>query len=200
MKNFAHYLAESEKTFDYRIKFVGDLPDGFLSLFREQLKKFDPKSISDTKTTPVLSRPEGFAAYPNERVTMMDVVLRYPANRQQVAQIVDLLGVCEDRMQINDLHWSEGMDQEVLGIEQQGSPLLMTDYPADTKEQKALIKDYTAVGKDHEVVKNSAAAAEWTVAGGPTKPAETTNDLPMGVKSPMTAIKRPPRPATGFRK
>jgi hypothetical protein len=200
MKNFATYLAESEKTFDYRIKFVGDLPENFLKDFKEQIKKFDPKTVSEVKTTPVLSQPQGFENYSNERVTMMDVVFRYPANRQQVAQMVELLGMCEDRMQINELHWQEGMDAELLGIEDQGSPLLLTDYPADTKQQRDLKKDYSAVGKEHEVVKNSAAAAEWTVAGGPTPAAETTNDLPMGVKSPMTTIKRPPRPATGFRK
>ena len=200
MKNFATYLAESEKTFDYRIKFVGDLPDGFMAAFKEQLKRFDPKRISDAKTTPVLAQPEGFEGYPNERVSMMDVILRYPANRQQVAQMVELLGVSENRMAINELHWQEGMDAELLGIENQGSPLLQSDYPADTKQQRDLKKDYSAVGKDHEVVKNSAEAAEWTVAGGKTKPAETTNDLPMGVKSPMTTIKRPPKPQTGFRK
>jgi len=38
------------------------------------------------------------------------------------------------------------------------------------------------------------------VAGGKTKPAETTNDLPMGVTSPMSKITRPAKPATGFRK
>ena len=200
MKNFATYLAESEKTFDYRIKFVGDLPDGFMAAFKEQLKRFDPKSISDVKTTPVLSQPQDFPAYNNERVSMMDVILRYPANRQQVAQMVELLGVSENRMAINELHWQEGMDAELLGIEDQGSPLLLSDYPADTKQQKDLKKDYSAVGKDHAVVKNSAEAAEWTVAGGPTPAAETTNDLPMGVKSPMTTIKRPPKPQTGFRK
>lgn len=200
MKNFAQYLAESEKTFDYRIKFVGDLPDGFLKAFREQLKKFDPKSISDDKTTPVLASPQDFPAYNNERVTMMDVVLRYPANRQQVAQIVRLLGVTEDRMAINELHWQQGMDRELAGIEDQGNPLLLTDYPADSKEQKDLVKDYSAVGADKQVVKNSAADATWTVAGGRTPKAETTDDLPMGVKSPMTAVKRPPKPATGFRK
>lgn len=200
MKNFAQYLAESEKTFDYRIKFVGDLPDGFLKAFKEQLKKFDPKSISDEKTTPVLSSPQDFPAYNNERVTMMDTVLRYPANRQQVAQIVRLLGFDENRMAINELHWQEGMDRELMGIEDQGSPLLLTDYPADTKEQKDLIKDYSAVGADKEVVKNSAADATWTVAGGKTPAAETTNDLPQGVKSPMSNVKRPPKPATGFRK
>lgn len=199
MKNFAQYLAESEKTFDYRIKIVGDLSADFIKAFKDKLKKFDPKKISDVKTTPVLSKPEGFPNYPNERVNIVDCSFRYPANLQQMEQVVELLGLDVNRLLMNDLKWSEGMDQELLGIEEQNKDLLNTPYPANTKEQNDLKKDYSAVGKDKEVVKNSASDATWTVAGGKTPPAETTNDLPMGVKSPMTAVKRPSKPATGFR-
>jgi len=200
MKTFAQYLTESEKTFDYRIKIVGDLPGDFVKEFKVRLKKFDPVSISDVKTTPILAKPKDFPAFNNEAVNMMDVVFRYPAIPPQIQQIAQLLGLDPDRISINGTHWTEGMDQELMGIADQGSPVLLSDYPADSKEQKELIKDYSAVGKDKQVVRNSAADAVWTVAGGRTPPAETTNDLPMGVKSPMSTVKRPPRPATGFRK
>jgi hypothetical protein len=46
------------------------------------------------------------------------------------------------------------------------------------------------------VLKN-AYRSNFTIAGKKTPPAKTTNDLPMGIKSPMTTIKRPPKPATG---
>ena len=200
MKTFAQYLTESEKTFDYRIKIVGDLPGDFVKEFKVRLKKFDPVSIGDVKTTPILAKPKDFPAFNNEAVNMMDVVFRYPAIPPQIQQIAQLLGLDPDRISINETHWAEGMDQELMGIADQGSPVLLSDYPADSKEQKDLIKDYSAVGRDKQVVRNSADDAVWTVAGGKTPPAETTNDLPMGVKSPMSTVKRPPRPATGFRK
>jgi hypothetical protein len=200
MKNFRDYLVESEKTFSYRIKMCGDVGAEFDRAFRDKLKKFDPVRMSDIKTTPVLSSPRDFPTFPNERVSMMDVEFRYPAIPPQIQQMAELLGLDADRICINELHWAEGMDRELLGIEQDSKDLLTSPYPPDTKEQKDLIKDYSAVGADKQVVKNSAADATWTVAGGRTPPAETTNDLPMGVKSPMTTIKRPPRPATGFRK
>ena len=200
MKNFIQYLAESEKTFDYRIKIVGDLPADFISAFKDKLKKFDPKSIGDVKTTPVLSRPQDFPNYANQRVNIMDCTFRYPATPPQIQQFAELLGLDADQICINELHWAEGMDQELAGIEGQNQDLLTSPYPADTKEQRDLKKDYAAVGADKQVVKNSAEDATWTVAGGRTPAAETTNDLPMGVKSPMTNVKRPPKPATGFRR
>ena len=200
MKTFAQYLTESERTFDYRIKIVGDLPGDFVKEFKVRLKKFDPVSIGDVKSTPILAKPKDFPAFNNEAVNMMDVVFRYPAIPPQIQQIAQLLGLDPDRICINETHWAEGMDRELMGIADQGSPVLLSDYPADSKEQKDLIRDYSAVGKDKQVVRNSADDAVWTVAGGRTPPAETTNDLPMGVKSPMSTVKRPPRPATGFRK
>lgn len=197
MKTFRDYLVETEKTFDYRIKIVGELPSGFEKAFKDALKKFDPKSIGSVKTTPVLAKPEGFPQFTNERVNIMDCSFRYPANLQQIAQIVRLMGLDENRLAVNDLHWAEGMDQELLGIETQNKDLLNSPYPDNSKQQEALKKDYAAVGKDKEVVKNSASEARWTVAGGKTPSAVTTNDIPQGVKSPMTTIKRPPKPRTG---
>lgn len=198
MKTFAQYLVESEKTFDYRIKFCGDLPANFLNAFKDQLKKYEPVKIGVIKKTPIVAKHKDFPGFDNEAINFLDVTFRYPAIPPQIQQIARLLGMSEDRVCMNDLHWSEGMDKELLGIEDQ-TDVLTTPYPANSKEQNALKKDYAAAAKDKEVVRNSASEATWTVAGGKTPPAETTNDLPMGVKSPMSTVKRPPRPATGFR-
>lgn len=198
MKTFAQYLVESEKTFDYRIKFCGDLPANFLSAFKDQLKKYEPVKVGDLKKTPIIAKHKDFPNFDNEAISFIDVTFRYPAVPPQIQQIARLLGMSEDRVCMNDLKWSEGMDRELVGIEDQ-QDLLTTDYPANSKEQNELKKDYAAAAKDKEVVRNSASEATWTVAGGKTPPAETTNDLPMGVKSPMSTVKRPPRPATGFR-
>jgi len=200
MKNFRDYLIESEKTFAYRIKIVGDVDTDFMKTFREKIKKYDPVKVGEVKKTPIQSQPAGFPNFPNHAVNIMDVEFRYPATPPQITQMAELCGLEPDRLCMNDLKWSEGMDQELLGIEEQNQDLLNTPYPANSKEQTDLKKDYAAVGRDKQVVKNSADDAVWTVAGGKTPPAETTNDLPQGVKSPMTTVKRPARPETGFRK
>ena len=196
MKTFSQYLTESEKTFDYRIKICGDINAELLKMFREKLKKFDPVKISDVKTTPVQARPADFPGETNQRVTMIDGSFRYPATPPQIQQMAELCGIAVNHVCVNDLHWSEGMDLELAGIAEENTPaILQKEYPVDSAEQKQLKKDYA--DGNQQVVRNSAAEATWTVAGGKTPPAETTNDLPQGVVSPMTAMKRPPRPATG---
>ena len=196
MKTFAQYLVESEKTFDYRIKIVGDVSPEFLKQFKDKLKKFEPASIGEVKTTPIVAQPQGFPGYPNHAVNMIDVSFKYPATPPQIEQVVELLGLSADRVGMHTIKWQEGMDKELLGIADQ-KDLLTSEYPPTDAEQKRIKKDYAAAAHDKEVVKNSASQARWTVAGGKTRPAETTNDLPQGIKSPMSTIKRPAKPATG---
>ena len=197
MKNFQEYLAESQRTYNYRIKIVGDVEPGFVKALEEKLKQFDPVKVSAVKKTPIQLKPADFPAHANESVNSMECEFRYPAIEPQIQQIARLLGLDENRIRLLTSAHEESLDVEREKIEDQNKDLLTdTDYPAPDAEQKALSKDYSAPYDQHAVLKN-AYRSEFTVAGGKTPPAKTTNDLPMGDKSPMTKIKRPPKPATG---
>jgi len=196
MKNFQQYLAESERTYNYRIKIVGDVAPDFVKQLEEKLAQFDIVKITKPKTTPVQLKPADFPKHSNDSVTSMDVEFRYPAIEPQIKQIAQLLMMDPNRIIMLTTPHEEGMDSERERVAAQNKDLLDTDYPADTAEQTALSADYSAPYDQHAVLKN-AYRSDFTVAGGKTPPAETTNDLPMGNTSPMTKVKRPPRPATG---
>jgi hypothetical protein len=196
MKNFQQYLAESERTYNYRIKIVGDVAPDFVKQLEEKLAQFDIVKITKPKTTPVQLKPADFPKHSNDSVTSMDVEFRYPAIEPQIKQIAQLLMMDPNRIIMLTTPHEEGMDSERERVAAQNKNLLDTDYPADTAEQRALIADYSAPYDQHAVLKNTY-RSDFTVAGGKTPAAETTNDLPMGNTSPMTKVKRPPRPATG---
>jgi len=197
MKNFQQYLTESERTYNYRIKIVGDVAPDFIKQLEEKLAQFDVVKVSKPKTTPVQLKPADFPKHSNDSVTSMDVEFRYPAIEPQIKQIAQMLMMDPNRIIMLTTPHEEGMDSEREKVEAENKNLLTdTDYPAPDAEQKALSKDYSTGPYDHAVLKN-AYRSDFTVAGGKTPPAKTTNDLPMGVTSPMTKVKRPPRPATG---
>jgi hypothetical protein len=197
MKNFQQYLAESERTYNYRIKIVGDVAPDFIKQLEDKLKQFDIVKITKPKTTPVQLKPADFPAHSNDSVTSMDCEFRYPAIEPQIKQIAQLLFMDPNRIIMLTTPHEDGMDSEREKVAAENKNLLTdTDYPAPDAEQKALSKDYSAPYDQHAVLQN-AYRSEFTVAGGKTPPAQTTNDLPMGNSSPMTKIKRPPRPATG---
>ena len=197
MKNFREYLAESERTYNYRIKVVGDIPSGFFNELKGKLAQFDPLKISELKSTPIQAKPADFPAFENEKVSSCDVMLRYPAIEPQIKQIARLLGLDENKIVMQNTVYADNNADYQTKLEDQADPVLTAPYPADDAEQKELIKDYSADPYDHAVLKN-AYRSNFTVAGGKTKPAETTNSLPQGNDSPMThAEKRPRKPATG---
>jgi hypothetical protein len=198
MKNFKDYLAESERTYNYRIKMVGELPSGFYNLLKTKLAQFDPLKIGTEKTTPIQAKPADFPAFDNEKVTSVDVMLRYPAIEPQIKQIARLLGFDENKIIMQTSVYGDDIAEYQQKLEDQPESLLAdTNYPADDAEQKELKADYSADPFDHAVLKN-AYRSNFTIAGGSPKAAETTNDFKTGNISPMThAEKRPARPATG---
>ena len=199
MKPFAHYLAESERVYTYRIKIAGDVPADFERGLRDKMGQFDVVKMSTPRVTPVRQVIPDFPAFKNERVTIIDVDTRYPAIEPQVKQLAQLMNFDPNRIVMNTRSYEESMTRENDEIEDDNKDLLTdTDYPSDTAEQRALKKDHATGPYDHAVLKN-AYRSDFTVAGGKTPPARTTNDLPQGVNSPMTKIKRPPKPATGAR-
>jgi hypothetical protein len=197
MKKFQEYLAESERTYRYRIKIVGDVAPDFVKMLEEKLKQFEPVKIGRPKTTPVQLKPADFPKHSNDSVTSMDCEFRYPAIEPQIKQIAQLLFLDPNRIIMLTTPHEDSLDIEREKIADQNKDLLTdTDYPAPDAEQKALSADYSAPYDEHAVLKNTY-RSDFTVAGGKTPPAKTTNDLPMGTSSPMTKVKRPPRPATG---
>lgn len=197
MKNFKEYIVESQRTYNYRIKIVGDVAPDFIKQLEQKLEQFDPVKIGPAKSTPVQAAPVDFPKHSNDSVTSIDVEFRYPAIEPQIKQLAQLLFLDPNRIIMLTTPYENSIDKERKQYaEQPESVLADTDFPAPDAEQKALSKDYSAPYNQHSVLKN-AYKSDFTVAGGKTPPARTTNDTPMDNTSPMTKIKRPPLPATG---
>ena len=196
MKKFHHYLAESERTYDYRIKILGDVPPTFIKDLEQKLEQFDIVKMSGKKTTPVQKLLKDFPNEENDMVTSVDVSFRYPAIEPQIQQLAQLLGFNPNRIRLLTQPYVNSIDNEMSEINAQNKDLIAdTDYPAPNAEQQALKKDYSGDPYKHAVLQN-AYRSDFTVAGGKTPPAKTTNDIKQDTKSPMTDIKRMPRPAT----
>jgi len=197
MKTFHQYLAESSRTYDYRIKVLGEVPPEFLKQLEEKMAQFDIVSMSRPKSTPVQKLQKDFPGAENQSVTFMDVSFRYPAIEPQIKQLAQLLGLNPNFITLQTQAYDDSITKEIADITAQNQDLIAdTDYPAPDAEQRALSQDYSANPYQHAVLQNEY-RSDFTVAGGKTPPAKTTNDIPQQDTSPFANIKRPPRPATG---
>ena len=94
MSTFTQYLAESSKSYDYKIKVAGVLADDFASKLESALAKFEVAKMSAGKKTPIMTMPLDFPHLSNEEVTIFDVTTNYPASSNVMKEYLsDLLGV-----------------------------------------------------------------------------------------------------------
>ena len=68
MSTFTQYLAESSKSYDFKIKVAGQLPDDFASKMETALAKFEVAKMSAGKKTPIMTMPLDFPHLSNEEV------------------------------------------------------------------------------------------------------------------------------------
>jgi hypothetical protein len=156
MKPFAKYLAESERTYNYRIKIVGDVPTGFIKDLESKMSQFDVVKMGKPKTAPVRKNIPDFPAFPNQPLTIVDVEFRYPAIEPQIKQLAQLLGIDPNRIVMNTDAYEQSLDDENKKILDQNKDLLDTpEYPKDDAQQRALKKDYATGPYDHAVLKLS---------------------------------------------
>jgi hypothetical protein len=80
MTNFKHYLSESTKEYDYKIKVAGDLSEDFAARLETALKKYEVKSLSKGKKTPIQEVPLDFPNLKNTAVTIYELKTSYPAS------------------------------------------------------------------------------------------------------------------------
>jgi hypothetical protein len=80
MTDFKQYLAESTKEYDYRIKVAGDLSEDFAAVLETALKKYEVKSLSKGKKTPIQEMPLDFPNLKNQAVTIFELKTSYPAS------------------------------------------------------------------------------------------------------------------------
>ena len=94
MSTFKDYLAESVKSYDYKIKVAGDLDKDFASKMETALAKFEVAKMSAGKKTPIMTVPLDFPALSNEAVTIFDVTTNYPVGVNVMKEyLADVLNV-----------------------------------------------------------------------------------------------------------
>jgi hypothetical protein len=98
MSTFKDYLAESVKSYDYKIKVAGAIDKDFANKMETALAKFEVNKMSAGKKTPIMTMPLDFPMLSNEEVTIFDVTTNYPVSVRELKEYLS------DRMRIPATH------------------------------------------------------------------------------------------------
>lgn len=94
MKTFRHYLTESERTYNFRLKMANMAEDEVMDKLETALEKYELKSLSKPKKTPIQEHPMDFQTLSNAEVYIMDAELQYPTTADQLYHyITEVVGV-----------------------------------------------------------------------------------------------------------
>ena len=207
MKSLKQYIVESVHTYNYTIKIAGDVDKNFIDLFKYNLKKFDPVKIGEPTSTPIQKDPYGFPNLSNQSVTIIKAEFRYPATEPMIQQIAQLLGYQVDMVRVVSSDFDDSINSEAAGYanEMDHNPLLLhpelEEQPGAKEASKnygdSYLKSIQTQAKDSKI-DIPYDAKKTPDAFDPFKP-YLDND-PRGIKSPMSTIKRPAKPATGASK
>ena len=88
MTDFKQYLAESTKEYNYKIKVAGDLSEDFGNKLESALRKYEVKTLSKGKKTPIQEMPLDFPHLKNQAVTIFELTTMYPASVFEMRALV----------------------------------------------------------------------------------------------------------------
>jgi hypothetical protein len=95
--NFKQYLAESEKTYNYRLKTVALLDKDSVSRIEKFFARYNLIKISTARRTPLQKAPLDFESIPNREVFILDLTLGLPISSFIIhRELVGLLSIPGD--------------------------------------------------------------------------------------------------------
>lgn len=86
MKSFKEFLTESQKTYKFKIRVAGELPEGFEPRLKTNMEKFEVVSMGAAKRAPITERPLDFPQLQNVEVTTYEVEVKYPTTSHILEQ------------------------------------------------------------------------------------------------------------------
>jgi hypothetical protein len=142
MKNFKDYLTESQKTYTFKIKVAGQLPEKFTETVKTRLEKYGCSKFNQVGATPIQSTARDFPNLSNVEVTIFEMECAYPVTSPEILEMIKgSTTVCETHLKVRNLKEQELFDLGSNEEKNQKSEALLND--AQYKDApKIKSKDY----------------------------------------------------------
>lgn len=160
MKTFKEYLTESKKTYNFKIKVAGEIPEDFEDQLKNKLNRCKVVTFEKMKTTPVQQVPLDFPNLSNKEVTIYEVVTEYPITSPEITKDIKDLGLSEECFRVRGSMEPTEIEQSSTGddFKQLDALLLDSNYKETTNAKhkdyfgddfnKAFLKELTKTSKE----------------------------------------------------
>ena len=201
MKNFLKHLSEVQKTYEFRIKIANIDPAENLDRLKNALEAYGLESLSDAKRVPIKESDIDFPSMKNCQIYLIDAVLKYPVNDQQLLAIIaERAGYPHNQVLVVPKNhpeeiWRWNIDgQSELREFKKGESVL--DKPLEDVKNEEASKQYAEAGS----LLKELSTAKFEIEGTDSSDGKTLNDIPAGDISPVGSKQNKiPSPVKGQR-
>lgn len=178
MKSYTSYLAESKKTFEFKIKIAGRCDNDLMEKVKTAMNTFNVLNISKPKSLPVAEYAEFPQMGPIE-VKLVEVELEYPTTPSQLGQLI---------------HQRTGLHSSCVHVRTKLEDLQFSSETVKAREKPALeTEELESVDGAQEVVGQARRdsllkeleARTYEFAAKTEADGKTTNELPTNNTSPV---------------
>lgn len=131
MKSLKQYLAESEKTYSFKLRTVAEMSDEQLDKLERYLARYNVESVSAPKTSIIQKSPAGFGDMGPSAVTSVDITTKLPATPNVMQEeIAAATGIHLGAIRVyNENEFVEGIEEhEEENTDESKSVLADADY------------------------------------------------------------------------
>ena len=136
MKTFQQYLTEAKRTYSFKIKVAGDLPEGFKENLEGLMDKYGLVKLSGPKRTPISEIVADFPHIKNQSVNIFEVEIQYPTTASVLQDyIANVMRIAGKDVIVRDPQ--EPVDM-IFNPDGKYGPLLEKDYDDSKEAQKSV--------------------------------------------------------------
>jgi len=136
MKSLKQYLAESEKTYNFRLRTVAAMSDEQLDKLESYLARYNVESVSSPKTSIIQKSPAGFGDIGPSAVTTLEIVTKLPSTPNVMQEeIAAATGIHIGAIRVyNEGEFVEGMEDLEEEKTDEGKSVLADENYSDAEK------------------------------------------------------------------
>jgi hypothetical protein len=184
MKSFKEYITESKRTYAFKIKVAGDLPENFSENLRAAVSKFSVANLSKGKTSPIQGTQQDFPLLKNESVTVFDAEVHYPTTSQVLQQYICDSCKCRiERVRVQSANES-AREVEIAEYKDENSKPLIGSDDTSTEDAQKLVGETQKMSMLKDLMKEKHMGEQYKGVNdailAPSSPSEKSADMPKG--------------------
>lgn len=186
IRSFVSHLKDNSKTYSFKMRMAFECTDDQCKKIEAALNAYQLESITKPKSLPIQEDEINFPKLGPVEINVIEMELKYPVIAEMLETLlIERCGLDGTTFCIHPM--AQDADRTPsLAIYEKGEALLNTELEESQLEDKVYGNEFVTQFLD------SIETREFEFAADKEKKAETTNDLEMGTKSPMTQQNKVP--------